>query len=99
MKLQGEQLRQAWDELTKTKTKEQVAVLITKTDSYWDYIKRYEPSYPAIPFSEIPPEEIAAIESPDIVQEEAHYQELKSNIYSHLTPIQIQIVEMRESGH
>lgn len=97
-KLKGERLRQAWDELTKTKTKEQIAVMITKTDAYWDYIKKYEPIYPAINFSDLNPEELNSLEAPDTTQEEAHYRELKRDIFAQLTPIQRQIVEMREMG-
>lgn len=97
-KLRGEELRQAWDKLTATKTKEQIAVMITKTDAYWDYLKKYDPAYPEIPFSDVSEVELNSLETPNSLEEDVYYLETKDKIFAQLTPIQQQIVEMREQG-
>jgi DNA-directed RNA polymerase specialized sigma24 family protein len=98
-KLKGEALRLAWDNLNKTKTKEQIATMISKTDAYWEYVKKYEPRFPEITFSELGYEVVDNIPADNSDDGDINYNELRSVVSGLLTPLQDKILAMREDGY
>ena len=97
MKLKGEQLRQAWDKLNKEKTKEQIASMIAKTESYWDYVRKYDAVY-EINFSEIPLV-IEALPDDTDIEKEAISDEFCDYIFAQLTPVQEKVLKLRLEGY
>lgn len=95
--MEGEQLRVAWDRLNEKYSVEKIALMIAKTSSYKKYVAKYG-RVSELNFSQIPHIVNELSSDYDIVSN-VELDDLKREAFSHLTPNQIQIMELILSGY